>query len=626
MRRSALPVWGFVAMMARLMAVFTKAWLRAFLERVEGGDALVFLYVAVIIRQFLCWSPFSNSIAWALSAIISALVLYRYVVTKNEPRQTSSLPFWIFVVLPLSFVYLLRLPFPDVSFDVLNVRLFHGARALHGFLYHPGDFFPTPAPYNTAPDMVMGITRILFGYRLGTIVNLFALVWSGSILERFFRPHISNAWIRSGGVLLIFAVEHIFFEINTYMVDLLALPLLLEATRLALRAAEPGKRSGHLVRIAFLLGLSLAFKLINLIVALPIFVLCAWAIVSEQRASLSGRKLLRTGFLSLAAFAAPALPFSIYLYQEMGSPVFPFLNGIFQSPYWPASSVWDPRWGPVGLWEKMSWPVLALFRPERLSELSVYSGRLSLGLIAAALALVLAWRNRELRRLSFLALSGLFLWSATTGYIRYALFLELLAGAIVVLLVVHTMRSKWQLSLAAFVLVSLGAQAAIACHYVGKIEWSRRPTVFQLPAAWQRETQHLFRDHSLRRFSPKADRTRFGRVEVWLESSMKTASLEILLNDKVPVIGLRSHESFAVRDGRVRFINALEQAAGKRMFTLCLSDDLTESLDFIKLRGLTAGAQTPLMLPFYSSDLRLALIIIEVSGAEQAAAAMRQTL
>jgi hypothetical protein len=213
-----------------------------------------------------------------------------------------------------------------------------------------------------------------------------------------------------------------------------------------------------------------------------------------------------------------------------------------------------------------------------------------------------------------------------TGYIRYALFFELLTGAILVMLILQAMKKRSQLALALILLCSFGAQAAVACHYVGKTEWSGRPTLFHMPAAWKRETQHLLRDHSLRRFSPKPNRTRFAQVEVWVESSMKTAALEILLNDKAPVIGLRSHESFAVHEGRVRFVQALERAAGKRMFTICFAEDLAQSLEFIKLRGLVAGAQTPLQLPFYSRDLRLPLILIEVTGAEQAAAALRQTL
>ena len=601
-------------------------WLEAFLARVEGGDVLLFVYVAVIARQFLCWNPFPNAIAWALAAFIAALVLHGYVANKNEPRTRNSLSFWVLVVLPLSFVYLLRLPFPDVSFDVLNYRIFQGNRALEGFLYRPGDFSPTPAPYNTAPDMVMGITRVLFGYRLGTIMNLFALMWAGSILDRLLRSHLPNPWLRAGAVLLIFAVEHLFFEFNTYMIELLALPLLLEATRLALRPFVPEKQSGHLARIAFLLGLSVAFKLINIVAALPIVLLCAWIFFSDRGVSFSAKEVVRAGLFSLGAFLAPILPFSLYLYQQTGSPLFPLLNGVFKSPHWPANSGWDERWGPVGSWETLFWPIQIFFQPERLSELLVYSGRMSLGLVGAVLALLLAWREKELRRLSFVALGGMFLWSAQTGYIRYALFLELLTGAVLVLLAVQALKTKWQLGVAVVIFCSLGAQGALACRYVGKTEWSGRPTAFHIPGAWKRETKHLLRDHSLRRFSSKPDRTRFAQVEVWIESGIKTSGLEILLNDKAPVIGLRSHESFAVREGRVRFVQALERAAGKRMFTICFAEDLAQSLEFIKLRGLVAGAQTPLQLPFFSPDIPIPLILIEVTGVEQAAAAMRQTL
>ncbi len=599
---------------------------RRFLERVEGSDALIFLYVAVIARQYLCWLPLPNAVAWVVSALAAGAVCWSYVIAKTETRTRAPLAFWLLVVLPLTFAFSLRVAFPDVSFDVLNYRIFHGARGLGGFLYRPGDFFPTPAPYNTAPDMAMGITRLIFGYRMGTLINLFSLLWAARIVDRLLQPHLTNGWLRSGAVLLIFTAEHLFFEINTYMIDLLAVPLLLEATRLSLGEIAPENRTAIVTRAAFLLGLSVAFKLINVVTALPIALLCAWRFFLDARASLQGKEVGRTTIFSLVAFLLPVLPFTIYLYLEMGSPVFPIMNGLFKSPYWPPNSGWDQRWGPFGFWEVLIWPVNMFFRPERLSELLVYSGRLSLGLIACFVAWIVAWRHAQLRRLSFLTVAGLLLWSLGTGYIRYALFLELLAGVVLVILALHTMKQRPLIPIAALIFCSLGGQTLLACKYTGKTEWSGRATFFKYPDAWKREAHYLFRDRSLRSFSPKIDRTRFARVEVWIESSMKTATLEILLNDRAPVIGLRSYESLASPESRRRFVTAIEQAAGKRMFTLCFVEDLNDAILIIEKRGLTAGAQTRLDLPFYSPDYRLALIMIEVTGAEEAAAAMRKTL
>jgi hypothetical protein len=597
---------------------------RRFRDRVEGADALLFLYLAVIFRQSLCWLPVSNALAWIAAALAAAAACWIYVVTKTETRTRVALAFWLLVVLPLTFAYSLRVVFPDVSFDVLNYRLFHGIRGLHGSLYRPGDFFPTPAPYNTAPDMAMGITRILFGYRLGTLINLFSLLWAARIVDRLLRAYLPNEWMRSAAVLLIFTAEHLFFEINTYMIDLLAVPLLLEATRLSLADIATEKRTARMTRIAFLLGLSIAFKLINVVTAVPIALFCGWRFVQENRAP---KQVARILILALAAFLLPVLPFTIYLYQEMGSPVFPIMNGVFKSGYWPPNSGWDSRWGPVGFLEVLIWPVKIFFRPDRLSELLVYSGRLSLGFIACFIAWLAAWRDVQLRRMCFLTLAGLFLWSLGTGYIRYALFLELLAGVVLVTLVVHTMKHRRLVSIATLIICSLGAQTILACKYTAKTEWSGRPTFFKFPDASKREAHYLLFDRrSLASFSSKSDRVRFSEVEVWVESSIKTASLEIMLNRKAPVIGLRSYESFASPESRRRFITAIEGAAGKRMFTLCFTEDLADAIATIEKRGLTAGVQTPIDLPFFSPDYRLGLIMIEISGAEQAAAAMRTTL
>jgi hypothetical protein len=213
-----------------------------------------------------------------------------------------------------------------------------------------------------------------------------------------------------------------------------------------------------------------------------------------------------------------------------------------------------------------------------------------------------------------------------TGYIRYALVLELLAGVVLITLAVQAMKRPRLIPIAALIFCSLGVQTLLAWKLTGKTEWSGRATFFQYPNAWKREAHYLLRDRSLRGFSPKIDRTRFAQVEVWIESSIKTATLEILLNDKAPVIGLRSYESFASPEARRRFVTAIEQAAGKRMVTLCLAEDLNDAIQTIEKRGLIAGAQTRLEFPFYSPDYRLGLVMIEVSGAEQAAAKMRTTL
>src|SRR6185369_14718964 len=105
--------------------------------------------------------------------------------------------------------------------------------------------------------------------------------------------------------------------------------------------------------------------------------LCGWRFFREQRGAFEIKGATRTILFSLAAFLLPVLPFTIYLFQEMRSPVFPILNAVFKSPYWPPNSGWDNRWVPFGAWEVIVWPVKMFFRPDRLSELLVYSGRMS---------------------------------------------------------------------------------------------------------------------------------------------------------------------------------------------------------------------------------------------------------
>ena len=616
---------------------------RALFQRLElPGDALLFLYFAVLGREYLWWLTDNNDAAWTAAALLAALTAWLYLSAKDRSEENwVGLPFWLVAVLPLVFVYSMRSVFPDVSFDVLNYRLLHGERALRGFIYLPGDFFPTPAPYNPAPDMVTGIFRHALGYRLGTTVNLLAMIWLARISDKLLRPFWRNAWLRATGVLLVVMAEHLLFEINNYMVDLLAVPLLLEATYLTLRLGERKIARREVICIALLLGVSVAFKLTNAGIALPIVMLCAYRVLfSNQEQRPRVKELAWTTLLCAVAFVLPLVPFSAYLYRATGSAVFPIFNGIFKSAYWPQSNSWDPRWGPVGLREKLAWPILISFKPERLSELAVYSGRISFGFAAAFVGLIFYRRDRRLRALCFIVALSSLLWSASTGYIRYAFYIEVLASIVVLALAARLLspphassgadsgtgglQFRWaRFAGAAVLCLGLIFQACLAGYYVSQNEWSGRPTIFTQPGSFTREARLLLRDRSLREFLSAETRERFDNVEVWIVSSMKTASIEALLQPRAPMIGVNTGEYFLTPMGRVQFDQALARVSGKRIFSLAFAEDLDTATAALRSHGLSVKESVPVEVPFYAPQARIKMFLIAVERAESGPARTR---
>lgn len=591
-----------------------------FAGRLELADGLLLLFVAAVAREYF-WSVGSNRLAWPLTILTSALVVCFYVATR-ERRGAAPRQFWLVVVLPLVAVYLARAAFPDTSFDVLNYRLLHSERAMAGPLLAPGDWFPTGGPFNPAPDIVTGISRRVLGYRLGTVVNLLAIVWAAQIVERLLRPYVPNDWRRAACVLLVALTEHVLFEINEYMIDVLALPLMLEAISLAARVREGASLRNDAARAAFLTGLASTFKLSAATLALPLALLFAPRLLAELRAA----PARAAGTLALAAalLALPLVPHSAHLYAQTGNPVFPLYNSIFESPHWTPADYRDPRWGPFGLWETITWPLASVARPARLSELGVYSGRLTLGTIAALAGLLFFRRERLAVSLSVVFLLDALAWSASTGYVRYAPHLEFVAGLLLVCLSALAARGASRASpglrraLAALPLAALVAQSAVAAVYVERTEWSGRPTAVDLPRAYLREARHTLRDRSLRGYLPERERALFDGVEVWIVSGVKATGVQVLLRPDAPAINVRQGEYFATPESRRSFEAAVARAAGRRMYSLCLTPELAEAKKFIEARGLKVVGETPVSIPYYSTETTVfPMTLIEVRAANE---------
>lgn len=585
--------------------------------KVELGDALLFLYVLALVRQYF-WVIDNNFLAWALSVPLTAACWYLYISTKQFRAERFGRSFWLLVGLPLLGVYLLRAALPDHSYDVLAYHLLHTERSLRGPLFAPGDFFPTSVPLNPAPDTLTGISRLFLGFRLGTVINLLALVWAAQVTDKILRPFVGRAWLRSACVLLVVLCENLLFEISTYMVDLLTLPLMLEATLLTLRADEAENRRANFIHVALLLGAGTAFKLTNVTVALPLVAVCAYKMTVGSR-RFRPKQLMTTALIALGAFLAPLLPFTFYIFRVTGNPIFPVANVFFKSPYWPTHGGWDNRWGPRTLWETIAWPVLIWFKPERHSELAVYSGRLSFGWLVALAGLVLLWSNERIRILCIVLLSSSLLWSATAmGYSRYGLYEELLAGVVVVSVAsaltwkVSWAKPSWRMALASVCCCVLVVQAYFACSYVLRKEWGSRTTVIADPDIYAQEAKLMLRDRSLRSFLTDEERALFDGVQVWVETCPLSTGFEVLLNRDAPIVAVRQPEYFFTRESWRQFIRVVEESPGKRMFSLCLNDHLPTARQAIVERGLEVGKLTPVNIPFFSPRDRIGMMLIEV--------------
>jgi len=583
-------------------------------RRLEFGDALLFLFALVFVRQYL-WIVENNTIAWTLSVPLALAGWYLYVATKPFPSGKFGRSFWLAVALPLLAVYSLRAAFPDHSFDVLSYHLLHAERSLRGTLFAPGDFFPSSTPYNPATDTLTGISRMILGFRLGTLINFLVLIWAAQITDKILRPFVAGVWSRALCVLLIVLAENLLFEISTYMIDLLALPLMLEATLLTLRADEAKNRRASYVHIALLLGASTAFKISNLVVVLPLVAVCVYKAIQSGRGN--PKQLVKTALLALGAFVAPLLPFAIYIFRLTGNPVFPIANVFFDSPYWPTHGGWDNRWGPQTFWETILWPVLIWFKPERHTELAVYSGRLSLGFIVALIGLLFAWRRQRVWTICFLLVTSSLLWSAAgLGYSRYGLYHEIFAGVAIIAAASALVQKSSKLSVttvaAAVLWIALAAQTALGFSYFLNKEWGSRTTLLKDPDIYAREMKFMLRDRSLRSYLSYDEQALFDGVQVWVETCPKSTGFEVLLNPRAPIIAARQPEYFLTRESRRQFIRVVEASPGQRMFSLCLVSDVPNAKQVIAERGLEVGQLTPVNIPFFSPRDRIGMMLIEV--------------
>src|ERR1044072_9452040 len=99
------------------------------LPRIRPADILLFGYVLVLAKQFF-WYFSNNTTQWALAFILSIAAMWVLGLRRDEGVEKLPFSFWLIVVVPLTFIFLLQVSSPDTAYDVLNYRLVYSERSL----------------------------------------------------------------------------------------------------------------------------------------------------------------------------------------------------------------------------------------------------------------------------------------------------------------------------------------------------------------------------------------------------------------------------------------------------------------------------------------------------------------
>lgn len=585
------------------------------LYRADFGKSLLIIYVAVCLRQYLWQWPgwYVWAAAVAFSWVLVALVMRRGLEPVGGVSSKSE--FFLVVGPPILF-YLLRFPFPDESWDIVNYHFIGGERAIRGYPYIEGDFFYLMYS-NPVGDMLTTIFRQALGHRLGTIINLFILIWIAAVLNKILREVIPGISLRAFLCLALLSFEGLAYQVSNYWIDLLAIPLILEIFYVVVFVKTKAARD--FFYISLLMGLAVALKLTNLYFVLPAAVALIYQALSTGRGLKSSAATFAVGFL---LFLVPLLPYHLYIYSLTGNPVFPHYNWLFQSDLAPLEKKSDLTLGPAGLVESLFWPVVMLLKVGRLSPTPVFPILTSAGYLLSFAFLICQRFTRvvigaEGRLACYLFICYAFLWGFFSGDYRYVMGLELIAGIIFIYLgrSAALFDRAWTILL---VIVFLSMKMVFSVDKIFQYEWAGRGSILSHPEEYRAELREVLADKDLSRYLDQDLADFLSGAEVWISSSPVVSGYMALLNPHIPYVDLHHLPHRGTR-GPSLFEETVTAIGPKRYFSIVkegtLGLDLSWSMRELKQQGFVPIQMRRFSLPYFSKSelFAVSLTAIEVA-------------
>ena len=350
----------------------------------------------------------------------------------------------------------------DASWDQLNYHLSIPFLLLHGTFWDsiaPSGIQTYLNPLILVPEyLVIRALPPLAAVITIVVVQAMAFVIAARICLRIAGPDPGNGGYLGAflGFVLCLASPMALSEAGTTIVDLIgSIPVLLGYLLLLTRDDASAPRHACLVA-GLLLGLAAGLKLTNLVFVLgaPAFFLTGPAQPGQRAAGVAQLVLgAAIGFLSVAGW------WHLTLWRRFHNPIFPYANNIFHSPDYPPVAQRDARFLPTSAWDILRYPYHWLVggspTPVLLSpasETDPKDARFALALAGAPVALAITlFRRPKGRALLARPETGLLLvcaidylvWLFSFGILRYLVPVEILCGAVLLVLTGWVAAGRW---------------------------------------------------------------------------------------------------------------------------------------------------------------------------------------
>jgi hypothetical protein len=183
-----------------------------------------------------------------------------------------------------------------------------------------------------------------------------------------------------------------------------------------------------------LIGAAVGLKLTNVVYALG----AAAAVLAASRPLLAMSWLGLGGAIGALATGGA---WGVMLWREMGNPIFPLFNAVFQSPEVMPMNIMDWQFLPRGILDALAYPFYWLVGDNRSSEYPFRDARFAVatlllvfGIGRSVVTRVTIFTQRDVQFLLFFIVSYA-AWLAVFSIQRYAIVLELLCAPLIVLLI-----------------------------------------------------------------------------------------------------------------------------------------------------------------------------------------------